>query len=553
MTASDPAGGRAIKVTLQTGIDDAESYYTKSDSAGGRAIKVSLIDSGALILAGNVPLSTTPIAVADGAGSTSPLQLSTTRIVMNTGAAASRATLNITSLPYTAGNGDQNHPVLLFGTHGGSIWAESPNGGTYIGINAVASFPGNFLDFHVNGGASVFKVSSAGTVTGTNFNVAGLGGRYLFDNSQYIDGTTFPNVIFHRSNANGHRFNVNGTDILNISSAGLTSNNNIAVSGKVTSTGGYIGTTGNIIPSFESSVSYGAASGNATFRPVSISYSINNTGPVSGTATGIFLNATETALNGMAHNLIDLQTTISGTTTSKFRVDRDGTLRSGSILVSGTGYFAAGVANTIGTAYGIQSNLNIVPSAGSASFRPYEILYTINASGPQTGGATTTGIFLNATETTLFGMTHNLMDLGTGGGTYVSRFKVNSLGEPSFSSSNVIMTPSSLSFTNGIFSPDSFTRWGGGGYMYANVITNCRFHVNTGGLNVEVNASTAQNASAILQLTSTTKGFLPPRMTNANRIAISSPAIGLEVYCTDAVGGLEGKYVYKSTGWTFII
>jgi lysophospholipase L1-like esterase len=46
MTASDPAGGRAIKVTLQTGIDDAESYYTKSDPAGGRAIKVKLLNSG---------------------------------------------------------------------------------------------------------------------------------------------------------------------------------------------------------------------------------------------------------------------------------------------------------------------------------------------------------------------------------------------------------------------------------------------------------------------------------------------------------------------------
>jgi hypothetical protein len=58
------------------------------------------------------------------------------------------------------------------------------------------------------------------------------------------------------------------------------------------------------------------------------------------------------------------------------------------------------------------------------------------------------------------------------------------------------------------------------------------------------------NASAILQTDSTTKGFLAPRMTNAQRLAIGTPAIGLEVYCTDAV---EGKYIYKSTGWTFVI
>jgi hypothetical protein len=55
---------------------------------------------------------------------------------------------------------------------------------------------------------------------------------------------------------------------------------------------------------------------------------------------------------------------------------------------------------------------------------------------------------------------------------------------------------------------------------------------------------------AVLALTSTTRGFLPPRMTNAQRLAIASPAVGLIVYCTDA---LEGLYVNKSTGWTFII
>jgi hypothetical protein len=59
-----------------------------------------------------------------------------------------------------------------------------------------------------------------------------------------------------------------------------------------------------------------------------------------------------------------------------------------------------------------------------------------------------------------------------------------------------------------------------------------------------------KSASAVLQADSTTQGFLPPRMTNAQRTAISSPAIGLMVYCTDAT---EGLYIYKSTGWTFII
>jgi hypothetical protein len=58
------------------------------------------------------------------------------------------------------------------------------------------------------------------------------------------------------------------------------------------------------------------------------------------------------------------------------------------------------------------------------------------------------------------------------------------------------------------------------------------------------------NASAQVEIASTTKGFLPPRMTNAQRTAIVSPAVGLIVYCTDIT---EGLWVYKSTGWTFIV
>jgi hypothetical protein len=41
------------------------------------------------------------------------------------------------------------------------------------------------------------------------------------------------------------------------------------------------------------------------------------------------------------------------------------------------------------------------------------------------------------------------------------------------------------------------------------------------------------NASARLQVDSTTQGFLPPRMTTSQRNLISSPAAGLIIYNTD--------------------
>jgi hypothetical protein len=54
------------------------------------------------------------------------------------------------------------------------------------------------------------------------------------------------------------------------------------------------------------------------------------------------------------------------------------------------------------------------------------------------------------------------------------------------------------------------------------------------------------NASAKLQIDSTTQGFLPPRMTAAQRAAIASPVEGLIVFQSDGVVGL---YLYVNSAW----
>ena len=53
---------------------------------------------------------------------------------------------------------------------------------------------------------------------------------------------------------------------------------------------------------------------------------------------------------------------------------------------------------------------------------------------------------------------------------------------------------------------------------------------------VGIGTSTPDNTAA-LELSATDKGFLPPRMTAAQRAAIVSPAIGLMVYQTDGTAG----------------
>jgi predicted transcriptional regulator len=54
-------------------------------------------------------------------------------------------------------------------------------------------------------------------------------------------------------------------------------------------------------------------------------------------------------------------------------------------------------------------------------------------------------------------------------------------------------------------------------------------------------------ASSVLDVYSVSKGFLAPRMTTAQRIAIASPAEGLLVYQID---GVKGFYFYTNGAWT---
>ena len=72
------------------------------------------------------------------------------------------------------------------------------------------------------------------------------------------------------------------------------------------------------------------------------------------------------------------------------------------------------------------------------------------------------------------------------------------------------------------------------------------------GLNAQVAINTDgtdADASAILDVKSTEKGFLPPRMTLSQRDAITSPTAGLLVYQTDGTAGL---YQYNGSAWSLL-
>jgi hypothetical protein len=269
--------------------------------------------------------------------------------------------IRILTDPWTSGNANQNHPLLLFGPHGGGIWAASPNGGTYIGINAVASFPGNFLDFHVNGGASLFRVSSTGAVTSTSSMT--LGSSSLSAIRLYVrsDGT---NSVFRVDNSTPQRlFEVDNNNRLILGNSGLLlayGNSNFALTSQLPTGYSYIfgnGTTkasaSAVMGTFQLNESISNPSGaNSSYRGVELNYSINNSaGAVTGTATGILVNGTETGsgLNGMTHNLMDLQR--GGV--SQFRVDR-------------VGAFSCG--NTVASAFAVSSTHKVTVVIGGVTY-----------------------------------------------------------------------------------------------------------------------------------------------------------------------------------------
>ena len=129
------------------------------------------------------------------------------------------------------------------------------------------------------------------------------------------------------------------------------------------------------------------------------------------------------------------------------------------------------------------------------------------------------------------------VNLGATGYTGIANFKRSSDGITVGSISGgvsglTINGANSILFQNGGFS--------GMGYYSGGL------YVSTASVGVAAPA-----ASAVLDVVSTTKGFLPPRMTSTQGSAISSPAEGLLIYVTDTNGTFTAKgwWGYDGAAW----
>ena len=86
------------------------------------------------------------------------------------------------------------------------------------------------------------------------------------------------------------------------------------------------------------------------------------------------------------------------------------------------------------------------------------------------------------------------------------------------------------------------------GNFLINTTTDAGYKLDVNGtarIQSKLSVGTPTAASAVMEVTSTTQGFLPPRMTNAQMLAIATPAAGLVVYDTT-----NNKHCgYNGTAW----
>jgi hypothetical protein len=293
---------------------------------------------------------------------------------------------------------------------------------------------------------------------------------------------------------------------------------------------------------------------NQSYKFQNITYTINNPLTSSGTATGIFLNATETALNGMAHNLMDLQ--VGGS--SRLKVSGYGTINN---VFSSFGSDNAGSYGAVGSNYYLDSaNILRRRFSDSGGFIKWGANGGIDIRGFSSAAAdtaiTSTSILsISSAGTIAWGTTNAFpaikrnsaaLDFRLADDTGYCDVTANQFVSYYGAASGFSIHSSVAQALTG-FTIQSFNTTLGGKILtlYSTSVFEADATAD-GGVTLRGSGDThTAEASALFAMKSIKKGFLPPRMDDTAVRAIVTPAEGLVVFNTT----ISHFCVYQGGNW----
>jgi predicted heme/steroid binding protein len=303
----------------------------------------------------------------------------------------------------------------------------------------------------------------------------------------------------------------------------ITSTGTIGITQSGTSSDGYLSSTDwNTFNNKQATITLTTTgnSGSSTFVSNTLNipnYTLSGLGGVPDTRT--------ITINGLSQDLSVNRTWSVGTVTS---ITFSGPLTGGTITGSGT----VGILQSSGSQDGYLS------STDWTTFNNKQNAISVTAPITLVGatiaitqsGASSNG-YLSSTDWTTFNNKQNAITLTTTGTSGAATLVGATLNIPQYQS--VLTNP-----VTGTGTTNYLSKWNGTSSLTDSLLYDSGSAIGLG--------TSTINAAALFQMDSTTRGFLPPRMTQAQRQAISTVPEGLIVYQTNGVIGL---YIYANGTW----
>ena len=449
------------------------------------------------------------LTVQAGGGTSAGTNLNGGNLVLSGGISTGTGTSNIQfqTYPGVAASTTDNTPTTAMTITGaGNVAIGTATASTALQVNGTVTAT-TFSGAHSGSGASLtgIGVSALGGITGTPSSTTYLRGDGTW--AVAAGGMTYPGAGIPNSTGSawGTSYTTSGTGTvlaLTTSPTFVTPNLGTPTSATLTNATGLPLSTGVTGTLAVGNGGTGVSSSTGTGSVV-LSASPTLTGTVTG-ANSTWSGSVGIGTASVVGGYFEVYNGGFGTITTHNNLDPAGFTASttwGTTTAAPDG-LAIGINRSAGSRE--TDFVNVVPGYTPGGFRfdswsgtTYANLMTIGATGTVTAST--------------FSGAH------TGSGSGLTGIGVSALG-------GITGTPSSTTYLRG---DGTWATAGGAGQWTTGVGSDIYF--NSG--SAAIGATTA-NSTAILDLTSTTKGFLPPRMTRTQRDAISSPASGLIIYNT---------------------